>query len=119
LLSIQLERRRENDEVVESILQIWYMMNYHWYLKQEFVFQNICFEMVFDIEDPMILHLMFHDGSYKSYEFVWDTYSATSISMFNHRTVAVIDGGSYKNTISYYFFFPYPYFHRSIINHAF
>ena len=68
------------------------MMNYHWYLKQEFLFAEPSLELVFDTRHPMKLHLLSEQGSYICYEFAWDIYKAISISSENDGSVAVIDG---------------------------
>jgi hypothetical protein len=73
------------------------MMNYHWYLKQELVFPyQDSVEMMFDVEHPTVLHVLSSDGEkgeYRRYEFVWDIYTATTLSTQYHGSVAVVDGG--------------------------
>jgi elongator complex protein 1 len=95
LLAILLERLQPTGRA-ESLIQLWYMMNYHWYLKQEFFFCKDSLEMMFDVEDPMVLHLLSEEGEYVRYEFAWDVYTATNMSEHNHGNVAVIDGGKFQ-----------------------
>lgn len=76
-------------------VQLWSMNNYHYYMKHEISYPAgvALTSMCWDPESPYSLHVTLDDGHYVNYEFCWDTYSSSSLSVENAGTVAVVDGG--------------------------
>jgi len=95
VLAVWMERNSENDEKKESVVQIWSMNNYHWYLKQEHIFNNdlgMISSMEWDPEKPLRLHLMTTKYIYIQYNYEWCIFSSTFVSEDDPATVIVVDG---------------------------
>ena len=99
LLAILLKSSSTNRKTI----QLWTRRNYHWYLKQHLLVNNEIntklSQMCWDVEDPMLLRVLFQDGSIFRYNFCWDYISSQTISKKNPCNVAVIDG---SNSFSFY-----------------
>ncbi|CAG8838792.1 25402_t:CDS:2, partial [Racocetra persica] len=86
---------RETSNEVSSCVQLWYMNNYHWYLKQEILppsTESIT-SVSWDPEIALILHYTTDSNNFRL-EFSWENLLANTISAENAATVAVIDGCS-------------------------
>ncbi|OUM66737.1 hypothetical protein PIROE2DRAFT_40576, partial [Piromyces sp. E2] len=95
VLALWMERKNSDDEKKESIVQIWSMNNYHWYLKQEHIFNSdlgMISSMEWDPEKPLRLHLMTTKYMYIQYNYEWCIFSSTFVSEDDPATVIVIDG---------------------------
>ncbi|CAG8467741.1 8600_t:CDS:10 [Gigaspora rosea] len=91
ILAVWLEREISNE--ILSCVQLWYMNNYHWYLKQEILPSSTesITSVSWDPEVALILHYTTNSNYYRL-EFSWDVLFANTISASNAATVAVIDG---------------------------
>lgn len=71
------------------------MNNYHWYLKQEHIF-NKKFGMIssieWDPEKPLRLHLITTKYMYIQYNYEWCIFNSSFVSENDPATVIVIDG---------------------------
>ncbi|KAJ3159102.1 hypothetical protein HDU86_002001 [Geranomyces michiganensis] len=84
-------------EVVSSCVQLWSMMNYHWYLKQEIrpTTQGDSIAGVnWDPERALRLHIATLSGLYRRLDYAPDNFVSSSLASDNPATVAVIDGAS-------------------------
>lgn len=86
-------------EVGEEWLQLWTVMNYHWYLKQEIRLAQSSsggrpnfVGLLWDPVVPLKLHLLTERGQYISYTWKWTISESKSLSALNCSGVAVIDG---------------------------
>jgi elongator complex protein 1 len=79
-------------------VQIWHRSNYHWYLKQEFVYNAERIASVqFHTENPSTLYVLFDSShSWREYKIRWD--SSTVLSEPSSCNVFVIDGCMLKVT---------------------
>ncbi|KAI8061443.1 IKI3 family-domain-containing protein [Gongronella butleri] len=75
-------------------VQLWTMNNYHYYLKQQITLPNghHITGFAWDVESPLLAHMVGSDGRYHAYQFNWAILTSTSIHHDNAGYVAVIDG---------------------------
>ncbi|CAK1542238.1 unnamed protein product [Leptosia nina] len=72
--------------------------NYHWYLKQTLTFtghtkiSKIMWDNDFDISNNKKLHILFKNGQYYTYTWVWDVDHSTGKCDKDDAIVSVIDG---------------------------
>jgi elongator complex protein 1 len=87
--------------VQKSRVQLWYMSNYHWYLKQELRFDegagssDGCTRLAQILWDPILpykLHILTAEGRYMCYEWRWTVSRNRVLSPENTACVAVADG---------------------------
>lgn len=78
-----------------SFLKLWTCKNYHWYLKQKYVFgEEMKLKLLqWDAECSMRLHIVYGDLKYYRFDFVWTVNHSKIISSDSDGCVAVIDGG--------------------------
>lgn len=98
---------RENVVVV----QLWYRENYHWYLKQEYTFneeKQAPTYVAWDIESSYRLHIFCKDGSYICYDLCWDHDMTSGMTNENPCVMAVIDGNKVNLTPLRYAVVPPP-----------
>ncbi|KAI9015161.1 IKI3 family-domain-containing protein [Gaertneriomyces semiglobifer] len=83
-----------NDE--KSLVQLWTMNNYYWYLKHEVrPAKSDNFATIYwDPEHALRLHIVLRSGLYQRYDFCNDHFISSSLETGNPATVAVIDGCS-------------------------
>ncbi|KAJ3149243.1 hypothetical protein HDU89_003961 [Geranomyces variabilis] len=84
-------------EIVSSCVQVWTMMNYHWYLKQEVrpTSQGDSIAgLNWDPERALRLHIVTRSGLYRRLDYVADNFISSSLAGDNPATVAVVDGAS-------------------------
>ncbi|KAI8909371.1 IKI3 family-domain-containing protein [Powellomyces hirtus] len=84
-------------ETVSSVVQLWTVMNYHWYLKQEIrptTAGDPISGVNWDPENALRLHIMTRGGSYQRTDFCSDHFISTVLAPDNPATVAVVDGAS-------------------------
>ncbi|KAL7752203.1 putative elongator complex protein 1 [Sorochytrium milnesiophthora] len=75
-------------------VQLWYMNNYYWYLKQEITFEQTPVTSVrWHAEHPLHLRVS-TDVAYYEYEFTWDVLTSPATHLPHATAVAVIDGCS-------------------------
>ncbi|CAG8447568.1 10999_t:CDS:10 [Ambispora leptoticha] len=101
--------REETPSQYSSCVQLWYMNNYHWYLKQEILCppgESICF-LCWDAELALQLHYI-TQKAYYVHNYSWDVLISHTISKKNAATVAVIDGSSILLTPFRYMNIPPP-----------
>ncbi|GBB99437.1 hypothetical protein RclHR1_03520017 [Rhizophagus clarus] len=98
VLAVWIERITP-DNKRSTCVQLWYMNNYHWYLKQEIQCQSgdIVTSVAWDIEKALRLHYT-TTNNYYCLDFCWDVFTANTISDKNVAPVAVIDGSSVNLT---------------------
>ncbi|CAB4380600.1 unnamed protein product [Rhizophagus irregularis] len=98
ILAVWIERIISDNEQ-SSCVQLWYMNNYHWYLKQEIQCQlgDKITSVAWDVEKALRLHYT-TINDYYCLDFCWDLFSANTISDKNVAPVAVIDGSSVNLT---------------------
>ncbi|KAJ3023810.1 hypothetical protein HKX48_000944 [Thoreauomyces humboldtii] len=80
-----------------SVVQLWTMANYHWYLKQEIrppATDDAIAGLSWDPETPLRLHLLTTAGIYQRFEYCMDNFVATGLAHESPSTVAVVDGSS-------------------------
>ncbi|KAI9145319.1 IKI3 family-domain-containing protein [Paraphysoderma sedebokerense] len=94
VLAVWVERWTENERF--SSIQLWYMNNYHWYLKQDLEFSHgdghEVKSVFWDPELPLTLHLSNADMRYVRYDFAWDTITSHIRSAAHAAPVLVVDG---------------------------
>ncbi|XP_045484164.1 putative elongator complex protein 1 [Pieris rapae] len=72
--------------------------NYHWYLKQTLTFSGhskisqIMWDNGFDTSNNKTLHILFKNGCYYTYSWVWDVDHSTGKCIKDDAVVSVIDG---------------------------
>jgi elongator complex protein 1 len=100
----ELIERQVNSEL-QSVIQIWSVANYYWYLKQSYNFdlENKISCVSWDPEDPLKLHAININGRYLNYNFGWTTNLSSCIEDYN-GSIGVIDGSNvlitpFKNKI--------------------
>ncbi len=96
LLCICLDRlpnQKTGNSDSQSLAQIWYVNNYHWYLKYSANFSQIDRITVasWDPENALGLHLFLASGKYLKYLFGWTIHGCNPVGDYN-GSVAVIDG---------------------------
>ncbi|RNA26145.1 elongator complex 1 [Brachionus plicatilis] len=76
----------------KSIVQLWSMSNYHWYLKQsiDFDLKNRISAVCWDPEDSFKLHLFTETGQYVSYKYGWFVNCCKPVDGFN-GSIALIN----------------------------
>ncbi|KAG0223795.1 hypothetical protein BGW42_005533 [Actinomortierella wolfii] len=80
-----------------SCVQLWTMNNYHWYLKQELIFNEDgghVANVQWDVEAALVLHIVTENGTYQRHEYCWDHCANELDSSDNAGTVSVIDGAN-------------------------
>ncbi|ORX82781.1 IkappaB kinase complex, IKAP component [Anaeromyces robustus] len=95
VLALWMERYDDDKQVKESVVQIWSMNNYHWYLKQEHIFNKelgMVSSIEWDPEKPLKLHIITTKYMYLQYDYEWLIFSSTFVSENDPATVIVIDG---------------------------
>jgi len=87
--------RYDKNQKTESVVQIWLMNNYHWYLKQEHIFNKelgMISSLEWDPEKPLRLHILTTKYMYLQYNYEYCIFSSTFVSENDPATVIVIDG---------------------------
>ncbi|KAI8991763.1 IKI3 family-domain-containing protein [Mycotypha africana] len=82
------------EEEGQKSVQLWTSKNYHWYLKQHLILSKKRDVIAFswDVENPLLAHMVTSDGQYERLTFTLEAYCSTSIDEANPGYVAVIDG---------------------------
>lgn len=77
-------------------VQLWTMANYHYYLKQEFVYSDgeAPTFLFWDPERPLVLHICTQDALYRQMTFTTDVLTDERVVRTNAGMVAVVDGGT-------------------------
>ncbi|KAF9975119.1 hypothetical protein BGZ73_001334 [Actinomortierella ambigua] len=91
VLAVWLERTNG------SCVQLWMMNNYHWYLKQEILFNEEgghVASVQWDVEAALTIHIVTENGSYQRHEYCWDHCVNEMHTPDNAGSVAVIDGAN-------------------------
>ncbi len=94
ILCVCLDKLAKDEHTTsQSVMQLWYVNNYHWYLKysQQFTHADRVTTTSWDPENPLGLHLFLASGKYVSYLFGWVVHGCHPVSDYN-GSVAVIDG---------------------------
>ena len=88
-----LENEVQSD--YQSVIQLWTVSNYHWYLKQSFNFdRNKKISCVsWDQEDSTSLHVLTINGNYFNFKFGWGIDLSSCVES-NNASIAVIDGSN-------------------------
>jgi len=98
-------------------VQLWYRGNYHWYLKQEYLFNesNEAPTLVsWDSESSYRLHIFCKNGSYYCHDLCWDHDISPGINSDNPCVVGVINGNKVNLTPLRYAVVPPPMCAESI-----
>ncbi|KAK7075465.1 hypothetical protein SK128_012925 [Halocaridina rubra] len=80
-----------------TVLQLWTTGNYHWYLKQELRFEEGVVYICWDMESPLVLHVLTPSHLYH-YGWVVSTDISKGVGVLDLAQVAVIDGSFLKIT---------------------
>ncbi|GAB1600612.1 putative elongator complex protein 1 [Argonauta hians] len=84
------ELSKTEEHQPKSFIQLWTVNNYHWYLKQNLVFdpskERGLATLLWDPEEAYKLHIVTTDGCYILYTWYWD------MVVSDDSVVAVIDG---------------------------
>ena len=75
-------------------IQLWYRSNYHWFLKQELLYETKGVQYVWDSEDATILHVLTEDGKYNEIKYDWYYDVTSNIDSSNPGLVSMIDGNN-------------------------
>ncbi|KAL6043697.1 Elongator complex protein 1 [Balamuthia mandrillaris] len=98
-LALKLKSSSEDKRSSGTVLQLWHMNNYHWYLKQEILYHDWelahCF---WDPENAMLLNVVCRNGLFFQYRFCWDVHCSLGNHAANQSIVAVTDGHTLKLT---------------------
>ncbi|KAL9647016.1 hypothetical protein ABK040_013870 [Willaertia magna] len=91
-------------------VQLWYRGNYHWYLKQEYIFNENekPTSVLWDSELSYRLHVYCRDGTYIKYDLCWDHDISKGYTSENPCLTAVINGKSLNLTPLRYAVVPPP-----------
>ncbi|RKP10459.1 IKI3 family-domain-containing protein [Thamnocephalis sphaerospora] len=90
ILAVWLTKPGQPDAV-----QLWTTSNYKWSLKQTIYAaeQNVTLvDLHWDVEQPLILHLLTSDGQYHRYRYAWDISTSGARQASNAALLAMIDG---------------------------
>ncbi|XP_005092172.1 elongator complex protein 1 [Aplysia californica] len=92
VLALCFDESTEDGSQPVSVLQLWTVNNYHWYLKQTLRFTAGVCVAEWDVESFCKLNVVTRGGMYMSYTWAWTTDSSLSSSPEALASVAVIDG---------------------------
>ncbi|KAK7012026.1 elongator complex protein 1 [Biomphalaria glabrata] len=81
----------ENDSK-SSLLQLWTVNNYHWYLKQSLHFSSGVSMATWDPEQTYKMHVLSRSGTYSTFVWAWHTDCTPGRIDEDDALVAVIDG---------------------------
>lgn len=88
---------KETKKCLRSVVQLWSVANYHWYLKQSLEFgpdpQKVPVCVCWDPERPLRLHVVTRSWTSITYDWGWTTERSTGLDATDNASVAVIDGG--------------------------
>jgi elongator complex protein 1 len=84
-----------NSSEYQSIVQLWSVSNYYWYLKQSYHFSmpNKVTCVSWDPEDSYKLHLITKQGQYINYKLGWTVNNCNKVKDYN-GSIAVIDSSN-------------------------
>ncbi|KAJ3095479.1 hypothetical protein HDU97_006901 [Phlyctochytrium planicorne] len=92
ILAIWLERVEESDRS-KSVVQLWTMSNYYWYLNLEIsVKDKKVSSMFWDPDSALKLYVSFENGLLRTFTLFTDVQVSSSLSEKSPKTVAVTDG---------------------------
>jgi elongator complex protein 1 len=95
VLCVWLEVNSDDLKVAtQSVVQLWTMANYHWYLKQSYNFKldNKITTVSWDSEDSYSLHLFTLSGQYIKYKLGWTVNLCTPLVPNYNGSIGVSDG---------------------------
>ncbi|KAJ3588151.1 hypothetical protein NHX12_011746 [Muraenolepis orangiensis] len=97
VLAVWLEDMTPGDDgLVSTQLQLWTVMNYHWYMKQSLPFGRdperapAC--VLWDPQRPLRLHVVTRGWACLAYDWGWATDRSAGLDAGDNANVAVIDG---------------------------